>query len=452
MSQERKLSLAMYSAALAMEMSAFCLILMTLREAAGFSYATVALVLVLYPVPFLFRMFLGRALFSTKRGIILGIAIVLGVIAMTTALAFWQVANSGLPAGEGTIMGIAFQAGLCALSLWLGNSLVSREMTYQYLCLRFQGSFLAMLLFTMAIGQVFVLGLLYFIAAMAALSLARWEVTASGATGVLHGFRVRSAVASGLAIVLPATAVFFILSPQASRALVNGIGAFINLILHLLGLDRLPPTPGQAVDLNLSCACQGSPEEESSAPPATPTEGSSPSISHVFLWIVVFFALLTIVLFVIWLVKKLLSLRLAQRAGIEGVEAIAVPVSLFGEIKAFFHNLLARLRRFLLHIFGRRQRRQKGTADPEGGGLSIRLLYRNLLWWAARRGLPRLPWQTPQEYLSAARTKFPQKEQGISLLTGVYQKARYSSMPPDALDEEAANKAWDDINTDDRPA
>ncbi len=445
MNHERKLSLAMYGAALAMEMSAFCLVLLSLREAAGFTYATVTLILILYPVPFLFRLALGRALFATKRGIILGIAIVMGLVALTTALAFWQVASSGLPAGEGTIIGIAFQAGLCALSLWLGNSLVSREMSYQYLCLRFQGSFLAMLLFTMALGQVFLLGFLYFVAAMAALSLARWEVTASGATGVLHGFRIRSAVASGLAIVLPATAVFFILSPQASRALLQGIGAFINLIFRLLGLDRLPPPPGQPVDMNLSCACQGSPEQEPAAPPPTPAEGGSPSISNVFLWIVVFFALLTLVLFVIWLVKKFLSFRVEQRAGVDGVEATAVPVSFFGEMKAFFRDLLARLRRFLLRLFGRQHGRAEGGAAPEDGGLSIRLLYRNLLGWAARRGLPRLPWQTPQEYLGAARAKFPQKEQGMSLLTGVYQKARYSSVPPDAVDEEAANRAWREI-------
>ena len=68
----------------------------------------------------------------------------------------------------------------------------------------------------------------------------------------------------------------------------------------------------------------------------------------------------------------------------------------------------------------------KTSAEPL---ISIRALYRNLLRWAAKKGVASTPAQTPLEHLELLTQKFPQQQDVLKQITEAYLLARYSQKP-----------------------
>jgi hypothetical protein len=80
---------------------------------------------------------------------------------------------------------------------------------------------------------------------------------------------------------------------------------------------------------------------------------------------------------------------------------------------------MRRLHQGLLRLFGR-------GAPGEAAPASARLVYRKLLRWAAHRGFPRSPFQTPGEYLETLVQRAPGASAEMAFLTAHYVVERYS--------------------------
>ncbi len=110
--------------------------------------------------------------------------------------------------------------------------------------------------------------------------------------------------------------------------------------------------------------------------------------------------------------------------------------------------LLAGLRRLWRRLWGRFVPPPEGelAAPTQGGGdhgaLSIRAIYRRMLLLAAALGHPRHGAETPHEYLARLRGAVPASEKDAALLTALYARARYGPAAPDQADVAAAREVW----------
>lgn len=101
-------------------------------------------------------------------------------------------------------------------------------------------------------------------------------------------------------------------------------------------------------------------------------------------------------------------------------------------------------RRLWARLFGRRQADEPAPvpgAEPGRAG-TIREIYRLLLARAAALGLPRRAAETPHEYLARLRGAVPAGEKDAALLTGLYAHARYGRDAPTAREVAAAGEVW----------
>src|SRR5262249_49973764 len=80
----------------------------------------------------------------------------------------------------------------------------------------------------------------------------------------------------------------------------------------------------------------------------------------------------------------------------------------------------------------------------------IRQIYRRLLLWATRRGHPRAPATTTQELLHRLSSVAPHAGKPLSLVTTIYETARYGEreVPEEVLNE--AQRATEDLNRFDK--
>ena len=106
---------------------------------------------------------------------------------------------------------------------------------------------------------------------------------------------------------------------------------------------------------------------------------------------------------------------------------------------SLFPQLLKKLWLWLTLLFQRWRERPKPSEEPL---ISIRALYRNLLSWAARQGVARIPSQTPLEHLELLEHKFPQQQDDLKRVTEGYLLARYSQKPVSQEEFDRIKKAW----------
>ncbi|PKN65102.1 MAG: hypothetical protein CVU57_11870 [Deltaproteobacteria bacterium HGW-Deltaproteobacteria-15] len=126
------------------------------------------------------------------------------------------------------------------------------------------------------------------------------------------------------------------------------------------------------------------------------------------------------------LIKWLLQ-RVSLSNGME-VETLsgAFREDLIALLKAVVRNM-DRLFSMFLGLFGLKRIRR--IASPEN--VSVRSVYKQLLRWASRKGVPRPRAQTPGEYLDLLAKKLPGGYDEFSLITSGYIEARYSkALPP----------------------
>lgn len=80
--------------------------------------------------------------------------------------------------------------------------------------------------------------------------------------------------------------------------------------------------------------------------------------------------------------------------------------------------------------------------DGDDPRAQIRRVYQAMLAWGTLQGIPRLPGQTPIEYLSALSDALPDYSEPLTLLTAAYMEARYSTTPIAPAGAEQVLRAW----------
>ncbi len=451
MSKARPLPWVMYIATMGMEMCCLYLGLALLHKYLGLGYLSFALILLLYPLSFFFR--LTRALGTSRRGLVFITALMaIVIVTAIVVLAIWQILAVDYSAGALDILEIALQIGFCGLSWLLGNTLVRNEISYRHASGRFQIGMLALLVLAVIEGETFLLVVLFFVLAVLALGLARWESSLAGSIGALRAVQPWQMILGSLAVLLPGTFIFLVLSPDVARAILNWLSAVGLNIVSFLGFDRLAATSGgKPVEFGLfSCSFRPDTGEQGPAVPLPPPPSDVlPTPSPFLQWPLVFAicaaVLVLISLTIYFTIKRVKAGRQARAAEISGVETTRIPVSLFRELADLLKRIGRRLWHVLLSVLGRGRVTRFRPALGDELVVSVRALYRSLLRWAARQGLPRAQSQTPLEYLRALCQKFPQEDKELAVITDVYIQVRYSRQPTTSEEFEVAKQAWQKI-------
>jgi hypothetical protein len=83
-------------------------------------------------------------------------------------------------------------------------------------------------------------------------------------------------------------------------------------------------------------------------------------------------------------------------------------------------------------------------------GVTVRRLYARMVHEAARRGRPRLPVQTPYDYLPQLRDAFPGAGPEVRRITDAYVAAHYGQVPDTEEELAAIRTAWEHVRAQPR--
>ena len=426
-----------------MELCCLYLGLLWVRESFGMGYIAFTVIFAIYPATLFLRLLITKSSLIPGGGQLHIILIGTAVTALVAGLAIWEGSASQSAVGQQDARGLGFQICFLAITWWLGFSLARGGINYQYICFRFQLGILALLVLSMLTGQVFLPVVLFFTLAVFALVLARWEnsVAISGAT--LKSLPFGKIILSSMVILLPVTGLFFVLSHGVAETIVgwiSGIGDSIDGFFK----SGLISDAGQANHFQPSCS-MWVPEETGLIPEVTPPD--TPAVWRpVYSWLISLLTGLSILAIILLTIRKRKSRRrLTQPETSTDFETTKVSASLLSELAAFFKRVGKWLWQAILSLL--RRRSDTGAVTAYGGdpGLSVRALYRHLLDWAAKQGLPREQTQTPLEYLKTLCQKFPEKDNELAFITDVYVQVRYGQRPVSDAEAEAIGQAWQAI-------
>lgn len=417
-----RLSNLFYLGLLAMELS-YLYILASLLG--GPAYA-VFLVLLTYPIALLGKLVLPRLL--SPRWLRLGLELALA--ALVTALA---------ALAQPEVSGIILCVSLCGLSWLLGRTVPRQRVNYPTIALRLQIGVLAVLVFSQIAGSappVF----LFFLLVPLALFLARWVSSFSRGASVLRSPNVGHLFLGSAVVIVPGTAIVMASSPEVARAFVNWLkNVFTNLSEWVEAQNRAASEI--TGDFNFSCSLRpdegGSSSSSSANLPIDAAGGGSPIV----LWIMGGVILLAIVLLIIFSLRRRRKARRKKAPTAEPTpfQIRTASLSIFRSLLAFFPRLARQLWLWLKSLLRKWRRR---PTPSEEALISIRALYRNLLRWASKQGLARLPWQTPLEHLALLEERFPQRQDSLKRFTEAYLAARYGRGSVSPEEFESAREAW----------
>jgi hypothetical protein len=137
-----------------------------------------------------------------------------------------------------------------------------------------------------------------------------------------------------------------------------------------------------------------------------------------------------LILLALWRVSTQIFEWLRQRlANGEGAEVEPISGAFREDMIRLFKAVIKLLSKWMGLLgwpFGRAGR--KRNMSPEAG--TVREVYRQMLLWAASRGCPRDPSQTPHEYLNRLLEWLPEGKGELGFLTDHYVNARYGPSVP----------------------
>jgi len=425
-----RLSTLFYLGLLGMELS-YLYILASLLS--GPIY-TLILMLLLYPLALLSKLALPQAVFSHRLKLTLGVALVTLVIALVAG----ERLVSSLAAGQADVGGIILRIGFCGLSWLMGYTVPHERVNYFTISFRLQMGILAVLVFAQVTGSappVF----LFFILVPLALFLARWASSFSRGATTLRSPNSSHLLLAGASVMVPGTAIFLIFSPDVARAIVNWLGNISTKLSDwLMAQHQAATSPG---DFKFDFGCNIRPES-GGMPPSTsmppPSDGVT-GISPVVIWIIVFVIFLAIVALIAFTLRRRKARRKAHPVEPVRLQIRVLSLNMFRSLISLFPRLLKKLWLWLTSLL---QKWKKRPQPSEEALVSIRALYRNLLRWASRQGVARVPSQTPLEHLVLLEQKFPQRQDDLKQLTEAYLLARYSQRPVSQEEVDGARKAW----------
>jgi len=411
-----RLSTLFYFAFPGMELS-YLYILASLLN--GPTYALI-LILLLYPFALFSKLVLPRSAFPHRLRFTLEVSLVTLVIVLVTG----ERLVSSLAMGQVDVLGIILRMGLCGLAWFMGHTVPHERVNYSTIAFRLQMGILAVLVFAQIIGSappVF----LFFLLAPLALFLARWASSFSRGAGALRSPNPRHLLLAGASVMVPGTALILLFSPGMARAIVNWLGSIsTKLDDWLMAQHEAAATlPGE---FKFDFSCSRPPAIDGTSPPTSTPDlppGDATGISPVVNWVIVLVIFLAIVALIIFTLRKRKARRRAQPLEPVRFQIRMISLNMLRSLISRFPNLLKKLWLWLTLLFKRWKKRPKPSEEAL---ISIRALYRSLLRWAARQGVPRLPSQTPLEHLVLLEQGFPQQQDDLRQITDAYLLARYS--------------------------
>ncbi len=420
-----------YFAFLGMELSYLYL----LASLLGGPVYTLILMLLLYPLALLSKL-IPHSTFPHRLRSGLELALVILVILLVAG----ERLLGSLAIGQADVFGIVLRMGFCGLTWLLGHTVPHEKVNYSTIAFRLQMGVLAVLIFSQVAGSappVF----LFFLLAPLALLLARWASSFSHGATVLRSLNMRYLLLAGASVMVPGMALILILSPEVARAIVNWLGnIFMKLSDWLDAQHKAAATPSSEFKFDFSCSMR--PASEGIPPPTSMPPSSSEGatgISQVVIWIIVFIIFLAIVALIAFALRRRKGRRTAHPTEPVRFQLRMVSLGVFRSLLYLFPHLLRKLWLWLILLFQRWRKRPKPSEEAL---ISLRALYRNLLRWAARQGVARVPAQTPLEHLVLLEQRFPQRQDDLKQVTEAYLLARYSQKPVSQEEFDRARKAW----------
>ncbi|MFC1910301.1 DUF4129 domain-containing protein [Chloroflexota bacterium] len=155
-----------------------------------------------------------------------------------------------------------------------------------------------------------------------------------------------------------------------------------------------------------------------------------------FGWAILFGGMLA---FALWRIMSYVFSRLRKGSN-KGEETETLRGAFKADLLNLLRGFLFPFKRLwsLLHI-------RKRTIRIPDEIASIRAIYRHLLRWAASNGYPRLPSQTPHEYLGVLTNLMPEAEGDLNLITQYYVNIRYGVSFPHEDELYQAKQSWHNI-------
>lgn len=432
-----RISASFYFAFLAMELS-YLYILASLLKVP--TYALV-LILLLYPVALFSKVVVARSAFPQR----LRFALEMSLIAVVVLLVTGGRLASSLATGQVDVPSIVLRMGICGLAWLVGHTVPDERVNYPTIAFRLQMGILAVLVFGPVVGSAPPV-LLFFLLAPPALFLARWASSLSRGANPLRSPNPSHLVLAAASIVVPGTTLVLLFSPSVAGAIVKWLRNISTTVNDwVMAQHKAASTLPGGFKFDFSCVGPSTGEETppSTQPPPIPP-GNGSTISNMVDWIIIVVISLVIIALIAFILRRRTARRKAQHLEPVPFEIRLVSSNLLHSFIALFLGMLNRLRLWLTLVLSRWGKRSKPSEEPF---TSIRALYRNLLRWAAKRGVARLPSQTPLEYLVVLEQGFPQQQGDLRQITDAYLVARYSQKTLSEDCSDAARQAWQRIAT-----
>lgn len=419
-----------YFAFLGMELSYLYLLASLLSRQA---YILI-LILLLYPLALLSRL-VPRSIVPHRMRFSLELALVILVILLVAG----ERLLSTLAIGQVDVFGIVLRMGFCGLTWFLGHTIPHEQVNYSTVAFRLQMGILTVLIFSQVAGSappVF----LFFLLAPLALLLARWASSFSRGATSLRSPNLSHLLLAGASVMVPGMVLILLLSPEVARAIVDWLGNISKKLSDWLDAQqKVAATPPGQFNFDFGCSMRSA--SEGMIPPTSmpPSSEGATGINPVVIWIIVFIIFLTIVTLIAFALRRRKGRRTARPTEPVRFQLRMVSLGVLRSLLYLFPQLLRKLWFWLILLFQRWRKRPK---QPEESLVSIRALYRNLLGWAARQGVARIPSQTPLEHLEVLEHKFPQQQDDLKQVTEGYLLARYSQKTVSQEEFDRIKKAW----------
>jgi len=327
----------------------------------------------------------------------------------------------------------------CAVLWWFGQRMATLKIDFNAAVREFQFGLLVILIvlalaagFDVELSYSVPIVLLFFSAALLSLSLAHaqrnrqpLELYGGNWTGMLL---ISISVILILGLIIGA-----VITPDLLQLAVDGLqwlwGMIVKGVTAIVSLFPEPemPTDGQMPDAGASPP----PEEPDYSKIFVLPEAVRTGLRYGWYLLMIGFFL-----FFLWRVSEQLFSWLRERLGSSSrAEFESLPGAFRTDIQALFRRLFA----WLTGWRGLLRRR----AEPEPREISsVRQLYRQLLRWAAERGLPRPAFQTAYEYLDQLQEKLPAYRETLQHVTRQYVNSRYGHVTPSVQEMEQLKRSW----------
>lgn len=430
-----RLSTLFYFGFMAMELS-YLYILTSLLD--GPIY-TLILMLLLYPFALLSKLALPRLVSLHQLRLTLEITLITLVILLVTGE---RLINSSATE-QASALDIILQIGLCGFIWLMGYTAPYKQVNYTTVSFRLQIGFIAVMVSQVAGSSLPVF--LFFGMAPVALFLARWSSSLSRGANALRTPNPRHLLLAVISVMLSGTALIILFSPALARDIIGDIGGEISNWVEAPQESADNPSTSPKHEL-FGCSCNRQTQTEEISPsepsPSIPSaSGDTTWIDYLIISIIffaIFLALVALMAFTLRL-RRRKTRRKAHRMESMPFQIRKIPLSMLRSLTSLFPQLVRKLWLWLTTLF---QRWKKPPAPSEETLISIRALYRNLLRWAARQGVARLPSQTPMEHLLLLEQRFPQQQADLKQVVDMYLLGRYSQKPVSQEEFDRARKAW----------